>query len=214
MAHVATRYSPHVRFSVHGSLLSDYGTKSIERIPRLSIAVSRVARHRGVAKLAHDRRGSVMIEFALVAIPFLMLIFGVLEVGIVFFGSSMLEKATADASRLIRTGQAQAQNMSAIQFHDYICTQVSPLLSCGTNLQVDVESFANFSTVNIGDPIKNGVLDPNLNNYSFGASGDIVLVRTFYTWNIITPLLRPFFANLGNGQRLLTSTSTFRNEPF
>jgi Flp pilus assembly protein TadG len=167
-----------------------------------------------LSTLRQDRRGSVMVEFALLAIPLFMLLFGILEVGIVFFGSSMLEKATQDGARLIRTGQVQAQNMSAVQFHDYICTQVSPLLSCGSNLQVDVESFTNFSNVGIGNPIQNGVLDPNLNKFSVGGSGNIVLVRTFYTWDIITPLLRPFFANLGNGQRLLNSTATFRNEPF
>ena len=32
--------------------------------------------------------------------------------------------------------------------------------------------------------------------------------------NIITPLLRPFFANLSNGRRLMTAAATFRNEPF
>jgi Flp pilus assembly protein TadG len=161
-----------------------------------------------------DRRGSVAIEFSLIAIPLFMLLFGILETGLIFFGSSMLEKATADGARLVRTGQVQAQNMTATQFHDYICTQVSPLLSCGTNLQVDVESFSDFNSVNIQNPIKNGVLDPNLNKFSVGGSGNIVLVRTFYTWDIVTPLLKPFFANLGNGQRLLTSTAAFRNEPF
>jgi len=164
--------------------------------------------------MARDRRGSVVVEFSIIAIPLFMLLFGILETGLMFFGSSMLEKATADGARLIRTGQVQAQNMTAIQFHDYICTQVSPLLSCGSNLQVDVESFSNFNSMAIGNPIQGGVLDPNLNKFSVGASGDIVLVRAFYTWDIITPLLKPFFANLSNGQRLLTSTATFRNEPF
>jgi Flp pilus assembly protein TadG len=164
--------------------------------------------------MARDKRASVMVEFAFIAIPFFMLLFGVLEAGLVFFGSSMLEKATEDAARLVRTGQAQAQNMSATQFHDYICTQVSPLLSC-SGLQVDVESFGQFSSVSITNPIDaNGNLNSGLNNYNLGASGSIVLVRTFYSWDIITPLLRPFFANLSNGQRLMTAASTFRNEPF
>jgi Flp pilus assembly protein TadG len=168
-----------------------------------------------VKSLSRDRRGSVAVEFALIAIPFFMLLFGILEAGVIFFGNSMLEKATADAARLVRTGQAQAQNMTATQFHDYICTQVSPLLNCNSNLQVDVEAFNGFGNVTITNPIdSNGNLNNNLNNYIVGGPGDIVLVRTFYTWDIVTPLLRPFFSNLSNGQRLLTSASTFRNEPF
>ena len=39
-----------------------------------------------------------------------------------------------------------------------------------------------------------GNLNTNLNNYVVGGPGDIVLVRTFYTWDIVTPLLRPFFS--------------------
>jgi Flp pilus assembly protein TadG len=165
--------------------------------------------------LSCDRRGSVAVEFSLIAIPFFMLLFGILEAGLIFFGNSMLEKATADAARLVRTGQAQAANMTATQFHDYICTQVSPLLNCNANLQVDVEAFNGFGGVTIPPPIdSSGNLKTNLNNYVVGGPGDIVLVRTFYTWDIVTPLLRPFFSNLSNGQRLMTSAATFRNEPF
>lgn len=167
------------------------------------------------AAMARDERASVLVEFSLIAIPFFMLLFGVLEAGLVFFGSSMLEKATEDAARLVRTGQAQGSSMTATQFHDYICTQISPVLSCGSNLQVDVESFSGFGGVTIPNPIDgNGNLNTALNNYNVGGSGAIVLVRTFYTWDIITPLLRPFFANLSNGQRLMTAAATFRNEPF
>jgi Flp pilus assembly protein TadG len=165
--------------------------------------------------MARDRRGSVVVEFALISIPFFMLLFGVLEAGLVFFGNTMLEKATEDAARLVRTGQAQSTNMTATQFHDYICTQIAPVLSCGSNLQVDVETFGDFGGVSVPNPIDgSGNLNPSLNNYNVGTSGAIVLVRTFYTWDIITPLLRPFFANLSNGRRLMTATATFRNEPF
>ena len=170
--------------------------------------------YKTASAMARDRRASVVVEFALIAIPFFMLLFGVLEAGLIFFGNTVLDKATEDAARLVRTGQAQAANMTASQFHDYICNQISPLLSC-SGLQVDVESFGGFGSVSIPNPIKpDGTLDSSLNNYSIGGSGAIVLVRTFYSWDIITPLLRPFFANLANGQRLMSSAATFRNEPF
>jgi hypothetical protein len=77
-----------------------------------------------------------------------------------------------------------------------------------------VEAYTNFNSVVISNPIVGGVLDPNLNKYNVGVAGNIVLVRTFYTWDILTPILKPFFGNLANGQRLMTSTAAFRNEPF
>lgn len=161
-----------------------------------------------------DRRGATIVEFALLALPFFMLLCSIIETGVIFVGNSLLQKATSDAARLVRTGQVQAASMTAVQFKNYICGETSPVLSC-SNLQVDVQSFSSFDAITIPNAIgSNGNLNSSLNNFSVGAAGNIVLVRTFYSWNIVIPLLRPFFANLANGDCLLTSTAAFRNEPF
>ncbi len=161
---------------------------------------------------AGSRAGSAALEFAIIAPAFFLLLFGVIETGLIFFASTDLENATNTVARLIRTGQAQS--MSAADFRTQVCNDIAPLLGCNNNLQVDVESFSQFSGNSFSNPIVNGALDPNLNNFSPGNAGDVVLVRTFYKWNIITPLLRPFLANLTGGQHLISSTAAFRNEPF
>ena len=161
---------------------------------------------------ARSRSGSAVVEFALVAPVFFLLLFGILETGLIFFASSDLENATNEIARMIRTGQAQS--MTATQFRQTICDDISPLLACNSNLQVDVESYSQFGGTDFSSPIVAGALNPNLDNFSPGNAGDVVLVRTFYKWNVITPLLRPFFANLTGGQHLISSTAAFRNEPF
>ncbi|HEY4115640.1 MAG TPA: TadE/TadG family type IV pilus assembly protein [Rhizomicrobium sp.] len=161
-----------------------------------------------------DRRGATIVEFALIALPFFLLLGSILEVGILFTGSAMLEKATADAARMVRTGQVQGANMNSTQFKNLICNEITPVLSCN-GLQVDVESFASFDNITITNPIgSNGNLNGGLSSYNAGSAGNIVLVRTFYQWDIMMPLLKPFFSNLSNGDYLLTSTAAFRNEPF
>ncbi|MGL1590454.1 TadE/TadG family type IV pilus assembly protein, partial [Vibrio parahaemolyticus] len=67
-------------------------------------------RPRIVRRFKRDDKGSTAIEFAFVIGPFLFLIFATIEVAMVFFASQLLETATADAARLILTGQAQAAN--------------------------------------------------------------------------------------------------------
>ncbi len=161
---------------------------------------------------ARSRDGSAALEFAIVAPVFFLLLFGIIETGLIFFASTDLENATNTVARLIRTGQAQG--MSAADFRTQVCNDIAPLLGCNSNLQVDVESFSQFSGNSFSNPIVNGGLDPNLNNFSPGNAGDVVLVRTFYKWSIITPLLQPFLANLTGGQHLISSTASFRNEPF
>ena len=58
-----------------------------------------------------DRRGAAAVEFALVAPPFLALLFAILELALVFFASQALETVTQDSSRLIMTGQAQTAGL-------------------------------------------------------------------------------------------------------
>jgi Flp pilus assembly protein TadG len=161
------------------------------------------------------RAGSAALEFALIAPIFFVLLMGTIEVGIMFFGQFLLQNATNDAARLIRTGQVASSAMTAAQFRTSICNEISPVLACNGNLQIDVESFANFSAATYPNPLTAGnTLNPALNNFSPGGVCSVVLLRTFYTWSVITPLLTPFLTNMANNQHLLTSTAAFRNEPY
>ena len=48
--------------------------------------------------------GAAAVEFAFVAIPFLMLVFGIIELGLLFLVSMSLENALMTVDRGIRTG--------------------------------------------------------------------------------------------------------------
>jgi Flp pilus assembly protein TadG len=161
------------------------------------------------------RAGSAALEFALIAPVFFILLMGSIEVGVMFFGQSVLQNATNDAARLIRTGQVASANMTAAQFRTAICNEISPVLACNANLQIDVEAFSNFSTASYPSPLTAGnTLNPNLNNFAPGGVCSVVLLRTFYTWNVITPLLTPFMTNMANNMHLMSATAAFRNEPY
>jgi len=161
------------------------------------------------------RAGSAAIEFAMVAPIFFLFLFGTIEVGAMFLGQFALQNATNDAARLIRTGQVSLNNMTAAQFRTSICNEIAPILQCNANLQIDVESFANFGSASFANPLQaNGTLNPNLDNFSPGSVCSIVLVRAFYVWNVDTPLLTPFMINMANNSNLLTATAAFRNEPY
>lgn len=180
------------------------------------------------------RAGSAALEFALVAPVFFILLMGSIEVGVMFFGQMVLQNATNDAARLVRTGQftgtlpnqvltqaeinagmVAGQAMTQAQFRTYICNEVSPVLACNGNLQIDVQAFSNFSTAGYASPLTaSHTLDPNLNNFAPGNVCSVVLLRTFYTWSVITPLLTPFLTNMANNQHLMSATAAFRNEPY
>lgn len=162
-----------------------------------------------------SRKGSAAIEFAMIAPVFFLLIFAIIETGVLFLAGNVLQFAADDAARLVRTGQAQTEHLTATQFRDKICADIAPVMQCGSDLQVDVRSFSDFAAANFPAPLnKNGELDPDLNKFEPGSAGDVVLLRTFYTWDVMTPLLAPFLTNMSGDKRLLSATAAFRNEPF
>ena len=169
-----------------------------------------------------NTKGSVAVEFALIAPIFFLLLFAILETSLAWFGGMVLENGMKQTARLIRTGQAQNSNMTQQQFRDALCAQISVVLSCDPDkLYIDVRSYSSFAGAAFPNPINDdGTLNPNLNTYSLGGSTQasgvdtIVLARAFYTWQMFTPLIGRFYANMPNNVRLLSSSVAFRNEPF
>lgn len=165
---------------------------------------------------ARGERGVTLIEFAVVAFPFFLILFGTLEVGFIFWGAHELENATEDAARRIRTGQAQAANMTPEAFKELVCGRVALLGQCTSKLQVDVRSFASFDALQ-GDPPAPLNADGTLKtSFSWNPGGprSIVLVSTFYQWPLLNIVSSAGLSNMANGDRLLRATAAFRNENF
>jgi Flp pilus assembly protein TadG len=164
---------------------------------------------------ADGQKASAALEFALIAPVFFLLLLGIIENGVIFFAGSTLQYATDNAARYIRTGQAQAASTTQAQLRTRICNDIAPLLSCNSNLQVDVEAYTGYSTASFAAATDaSGNLKTTLNNYQPGTACNVVLVRSFYTWNIITPVLSQFLTNMSTGKHLISATAAFRNEPF
>ena len=174
---------------------------------------------RQTRRFARGRRGATAVEFAMIALPFFALLLGIFEVGMIFLISTTLEDATNAAARQIRTGALQTGGTTetAQLFANQICAgRMSWLgLQCAANLEVDVRTFSQFQSVSLPSPITNGSLQPQSQLlFQMGGPGDIVLVRTYYPWKLIAPLLDGMTAQTGGGQTLISATATFRNEPY
>jgi Flp pilus assembly protein TadG len=171
---------------------------------------------RPLARLIRQQDGATTVEFALIAAPFLALIFAILETAIVFFAGQALETAAADSARLIMTGQAQTQGYSQTQFKNAVCGKIFGLFNCAGGLYVDVKTYASFANINNSQlPVDaNGNLQTGSFGYQPGGPGDIVVVRLMYQWPVYVSLLGLNLSDLSGSKRLLISTVAFRNEPY
>jgi Flp pilus assembly protein TadG len=194
-------------------------------------------------RLRAERKGSAMIEFAMLAPVFFVFLLGTVEAGVMYFAQADLQQAVATAGRQIRTGADQnagyvadsgGSTTNADWFKQQICNAAGSLLrDCTGKLQVQVVSYASggFSNISYTSPIRNnpsnpndpsnGTLDPAVSGYSPGSACDVVLVRAFYPWTVVTPLLTWFLTDMKSSSaaprfdtHLMTGAAAFRNEPF
>jgi Flp pilus assembly protein TadG len=164
-------------------------------------------------RFRRNRQGSAAVEFAMIAPLFFGLLFAIIETAMVFFAGQVLETVTQDSARLIMTGQAQTSAFTQSQFKNAVCSRVVALFDCVNGISIDVQSYSQFSTVNVSNPIVAGsFVAPN--NYIPGGPGDIVIVRVFYEWPLFVTSLGYNISNLNGSKRLLSATAAFQNEPF
>lgn len=162
-----------------------------------------------------DKEAVAAVEFALIAMPFFFLIFGLLEVCVLFIMSAILEHGISEAARTIRTGEMQENGFGQVAFKTAVCAELFNLLDCDSKLRFDVKTFGSFgATTNSSVLDADGNLDDTNFTFSPGAANEIVVVRVFYEWDLITPVLSAPLANMSGNRRLLQSTVAFRNEPF
>ncbi len=180
-----------------------------------TIAFSRRTGARGIlGRFRRNQKGATVVEFALVAAPFFALMFAIIETALLFFADQALDTAVSSAARLIRTGQAQEDGMSASDFKTAICDRMAGLIDCAGGLKVDVQTYANFDAISLQTPVDK---DGNLHvteNYDAGHGGNIVVVRAYYEWPTFVIGLGNNLGNMPDGTHLLVATAAFRNEPF
>ncbi|MDC7685155.1 pilus assembly protein [Asticcacaulis sp. BYS171W] len=185
----------------------------------MALSISRAANAgkplRGLKALWRDRRGATALEFAMVAMPFIMMIMACFELALIVLVSVSLDIATEKAAREIRTG-VTTSSTSLSDFKTKICNNISWLgSSCVGNLQVDVRTYDNFAlAAQATTPIKDGAYDSTKMSYAIGGGSKIQLVRAYYQWKMFTPFLKTGMTTLSNGNAVLSSKVVFRNEPF
>jgi len=169
-------------------------------------------------RLACDERGTTAVEFALLGLPFFMIIGAIMETSLVFLSSQVLESAVQDTSRLIRTGQSQGTIQTAADFRTKVCDRLFGLFGDCSGLHVEVETIDDFGSAAISPPVdwtcEIECEWSRPETYTSGKGSSIVMVQVYYKWPIILSLGEASLANLPNQKRLLATSTVFRNEPY
>ncbi len=184
--------------------------------------------------ILRDETGATAIEFAILGIPFLALLFGILELAMIFFISSTTQHALETVARQIRTGEFQNAGDNWSTFKDQVCTGMAGVGDCD-NLRIDVVSSgtSRFSdlvlpisptptvctgtTQEIEDCEEAAAAAPPVmptSTYTSTSGQDIVIVRVQYLHTLAVPSTLTRLSNAPGNTRIITHTTVFKNEPF
>lgn len=177
--------------------------------------------------LRTDRRGAVIVEFALVAAPFIALLLAILQSSLAYLAQEALESAVEVAARGIVTGQVQAADLEGLgdgmtkaqlaeRFRSKGCQSLPSFLSC-SRLFVDVQSVAAGATIPTGGtgPLNFDAAARKFTDLSYdvGSQGSLVTVRFIYLWPMpIAPAAD--LSPLSSKPTILIATSVSKTEAY
>lgn len=181
----------------------------------MCIRRARQGAHPLLARSWTDETGTTAVEFGIVAIPFILILVGLLEMGLMFAAGTVLEGGTQEAGRMVRTGQIQAAGDPEAAFRAALCDHVDTFMNCDDLTYEVIElGDAGFHGASAVEPVidEDGVMHPR--PFDPGEENSVVLIRAAYLYPIKTPLFAHLLADSAGNRKLFLSTVVIRNEPY
>ena len=185
---------------------------------------------RQLRELNRQRDGAVAVEFAFLCGFLITALVGILELGMIFLVSSLMEGGIRDATRYGTTGQGTSDTARAQKIVDIMNSDTLGFLNL-TAANVTTKVYTSFGAIapaekytdtnhngkyDAGEPYvdanSNGHYDADPGVAGTGSAGQIVLYTVSYNWPLMFAALLPTLGN--NGTITLTASHAIKNEPY
>lgn len=180
---------------------------------------------------ARNTNGATALEFSLLALPFMLLVFGIIELAIVFFTTTSLQHNLFEETREIRVGNSETICGAIEDIEAGVCGRLN-VQNCRQNLAINITriSSSQFDAAALaqfqGDSLEvvldgdgNATEDLDLAGFralDTGIQGnEIVIAKAIYQHDLILPGGATGLATAGlGGKRAIAVTQAIRTEPF
>lgn len=185
---------------------------------------------RTIHRYIRAEEGVTAIEFALIAPTLILMMFGIIEFGIIMLVNNMMESATTVTSRLGKTGFIRAGQTREDTLLEEVRGRTSAFLD-PDKLTITSKFYAQFDQIGDAEPWNdtnlntvaetgeytdvngNGVYDIDMGRAGYGNAEDIVVYTVHYPWPIMTPIMREIIGD-ANGNIELSTHAVVKNEPY
>jgi Flp pilus assembly protein TadG len=149
----------------------------------------------------HRESGATIVEMALLAPVFLLVLLALVELSLMFFATLTMQAAVREGARYAITGQNNLDPSTTSQQRYKAIIQKMRDSSLGMYERLGAEISVN------GTAYPSGSYSSGM----FGAPGSIIVVQLDCDWPVTTPLLSRFF---DNGTYHFAVAATMRNDYF
>ena len=156
------------------------------------------------SSVLRDCRGGVFVEFAVIAVPLLVVLFGAILAGVNLAAATALDNAARDAANSILVADSSARGTDDSLVRNLVCNRLASFVPC-SSIVIYVASGPTCSSLTAAKVVNSTL---SLTGYSPGAPNSCVLLQVA----VSSPLgLNPLVP--GNNGPMLMSTIAFMNEP-
>ena len=173
-------------------------------------------------RFGKNQDGTAAVEFALVSIPFFLILFSIMEQGFFFFGNRLIDAGVNEIAREVKTRQITAGNSSEQEFKRALCDKPLMAIFDCNKLSVDVRTIASFEQPAEPPVLENGDLDTSGFGFAPGGRSTINVIRAYYDWPTVLDWGNMAKAGWGGltgegmgnrGYRRIVGSAAFLNEP-
>ena len=184
--------------------------------------------------LLRSRDGAAAIEFAILSVPYFVIVFAIFETFAAYTAEQLVTNAVNSMARELRTGNitynlGRTTDMTETEFRTAFCEEVSIMIACSASeadtpakLYLDVETLPSFKAIadkasipRLGGDFSD--LDTSAFHFAPGGPNSINLLRAYYRWNITFDLIRAIThvrPDSDTQQFLIIATTAFKSEDY
>jgi len=154
-----------------------------------------------------NRKGQTTVEFALTALVVFAVLFAIIDFAVMFYVNLTMQHAVREGARYAVTGQG---GNNGVQRRKAL---VEKIQACSNGLYAKNANPQKEPTVSVVTPSRAA----NFSNYTgsqvsdTGNPSEIIIVSLAYSWPLLTPIVRPFFAD---GKYAFVVRATMKHEPW
>ncbi len=164
-------------------------------------------------RLGRARSGNVMIEFALLAPVFFMLIVGLVEFVLFQYKTYALNHVVYEATRNLQTGEVQTAANMEQAFRDEACEKAGQMIDC-TAIVFDVRAFDALNEVTYPPPEFDADGFPSNFVFEPGGPNQYSVVRASIHHEFVTPFMAELFQMGPDLPAIVNSFCIVKNEPW